>query len=80
MDRAYQVLREFETITTTRFCSFYTKYFGKRHDQGIGKDQVEIQHFLKVSLCIEPHKELSRIERDSPKRIQSYALTLKLGF
>ena len=46
VDRAYQVLREFEKITTTRFCSFYSKYFEKNHDQGIGKDQVEIQHFL----------------------------------
>ena len=28
-----EVLREFETITTTRFCSYYAKCFGKQ-DQG----------------------------------------------
>ncbi|CAH3111147.1 unnamed protein product [Pocillopora meandrina] len=33
-----QVLREFETITTTRFCSFYSKDFGKHHDRGIRSD------------------------------------------
>ena len=52
VDRAYQVLREFEKITTTRFCSFYSKYFEKNHDQGIGKDQVEIQHFLYISVTL----------------------------
>lgn len=29
IDTAFQVLREFETITTTRFTSYYTKDFGK---------------------------------------------------
>ena len=37
VDTAYQVLREFETLTTTRFCSFYAKDFGKHKDQGKGK-------------------------------------------
>ena len=29
IDTAFQVLREFETITITRFTSYYTKDFGK---------------------------------------------------
>ena len=37
VETAYQVLREFETITTTRFCSFYSKDFGKQ-DQGKEKN------------------------------------------
>lgn len=46
-----QVLREFETITTTRFCSFYFKDFGKHHDRGIGKDQIEIHNYAKISIA-----------------------------
>ena len=34
VETAYQVLREFETLTTTRFCSFYSKDFGRLQDQG----------------------------------------------
>jgi len=30
VEEAYQALRQFETITTTRFSSFYSKYFGKQ--------------------------------------------------
>ncbi|KAJ7389470.1 hypothetical protein OS493_031439 [Desmophyllum pertusum] len=39
VETAYQVLREFETITTTRFCSFYSKDFGKQ-DQG-GQNRIQ---------------------------------------
>lgn len=34
VETAYQVLREFETLTTTRFCSFYSKDFGKHPGKG----------------------------------------------
>lgn len=54
VETAYQVLREFETITTTRFCSFYSKDFGKQ-DQGIkGKKSCASPTFskdIKLYLC-----------------------------
>lgn len=40
---AYQVLREFETVTMTRFCSFYSKDFGKLQDQGKKKSHALAQ-------------------------------------
>ena len=39
VETAYEVLREFETITTTRFCLFYSKDFGKQ-DQGKRKNML----------------------------------------
>ena len=44
VETAYQVLREFETLTTTRFCSFYSKDFGKPQDQGKRKSNPIAQH------------------------------------
>ena len=44
VETAYQVLREFETITTTRFCSFYSKDFGKPQDQGKRKSHALARH------------------------------------
>ena len=44
VEAAYQVLREFETVTTTRFCSFYSKDFGKLQDQGKKKSHTVAQH------------------------------------
>ena len=40
VETAYQVLREFETSTTTRFCSFYSKDFGKPQDKGKRKSHA----------------------------------------
>ena len=43
VETAYEVLREFETLTTTRFCSFYSKDFGKVQDQGKKKSHAPAQ-------------------------------------
>ena len=48
VETAYQVLREFETLTTTRFCSFYSKDFGKPQDQGKRKSHALAQHWKTI--------------------------------
>ena len=50
VETAYQVLREFETRTTTRFCSFYSKDFGKQ-DQGTVKKSCICRTFSKDKYC-----------------------------